>query len=246
MRRELKDLYAELEQLRADPMRVGPSHAQCKVQERIVELNHREEIMWKQCSRIMWLAEGDKNTRFFHLRASQRRRKNKITKLRKPDGEFTENEVKMGALASAFYKDLYTSEGTEDMERVLSTVPTKVTTAMNEQLLMAFEKEEIKRALFQMFPAKAPGPDGLPAHFFQRNWELCGDEISEIVLQVLRGEDDPTIINNTCIVLIPKVDNPNELGQFRPISLCNVIYKIASKVMANRLKLILPEIISEE
>ena len=120
VRRELKNLYAELEQLRADPMRVGPSHAEIKVQERIVELNHREEIMWKQCSRIMWLAEGDKNTWFFHLRASQRRRRNQITKLRKPDGEITKNEVEMGALASAFYKDLYTSEGIEDMESVLS------------------------------------------------------------------------------------------------------------------------------
>ena len=97
-----------------------------------------------------------------------------------------------------------------------------------------------------MSPTKASGPDGLPAHFSQRNWELCGGEISEVVLRVLRGEDDPAIINNTCIVLIPKVDGPEELGQFRPISLCNVIYKIASKLMANRLKLILPEIISEE
>ena len=100
--------------------------------------------MWKQRSRIMWLAEGDKNTRFFHLRASQRRRKNHITKLRKPDGQLTDNEDEMDALASAFYKELYTSEGADDMERVLSTVPPKVTTAMNEQLMTPFEKEEAK------------------------------------------------------------------------------------------------------
>ena len=62
----------------------------------------------------------------------------------------------MGALASAFYKDLYTSEGTKDMESVLSTVPAKVTAAMNEHLMKSFEKEEVKTALFQMSPTKAP------------------------------------------------------------------------------------------
>lgn len=97
-----------------------------------------------------------------------------------------------------------------------------------------------------MFPTKAPGSDGLPAHFFQRHWELCGAEVTTVVLRVLRGEDDPYFINKTCIVLIPKVESPEELGQFRPISLCNVIYKIASKVMANWLKIVLPDIVSEE
>jgi len=56
-----------------------------------------------------------------------------------------------------------------------------------------------------------------------------------VVLFVLEGEDDPSVINSTCIVLIPKVEKPVELGQYRPISLCNVIYKIASKTVANRL-----------
>lgn len=126
------------------------------------------------------------------------------------------------------------------MDQVLQTVPMKVTSAMNEKLLATFDKDEVRVALFQMFRTKAPGPDGMPAHFFQRHWELCGDEVTTVVLRVLRGKDDPATINGTCIVLIPKVDNPEELGQFRPISLCNVIYKIASKVMANRLRIILP------
>jgi hypothetical protein len=71
-------------------------------------------------------------------------------------------------------------------------------------------------------------------------------EVTTIVLRVLRGEDDAKTIDDTFIVLTPKVASPEELGQFCPISLCNVIYKIASKVVANKLKVILPEIISEE
>jgi len=177
-----------------------------------MELNHREEIMWKQRSRIMWLAAGDKNTKFFHLRASQRRRKNRIVKLKKADGQCTENEAEMGAMASEFYKTLYSSEGTTDMDQVLNTVPVKVTPAMNEGLVAPFGKEEVKVALFQMFPTKAPGQDGMPAHFFQHYWDLCGDEVTEVVLRILRGEDDPSVINSTCIVLIPKVESPEELG----------------------------------
>ncbi|XP_071680070.1 uncharacterized protein [Lolium perenne] len=246
VRNETRTLREDLKRMREDTARVGPTHAELKTVERLTELAHREEIMWRQRSRVQWLAEGDKNTRFFHLRASQRKRKNKIERLRQTNGEMTDNPSLMASATNTFYKDLYRSEGTEDMEAVLDSVPVRVTEGMNEGLIAAISNREVKEALFQMFPTKAPGPDGLPAHFFQRHWGLCGGEVTEIVLRVLRGEDDPAAFNKTFIVLIPKVPKPEELGQFRPISLCNVIYKIASKVLANRLKQILPAIISDE
>uniref|UniRef100_A0A453DZW5 Reverse transcriptase domain-containing protein n=1 Tax=Aegilops tauschii subsp. strangulata TaxID=200361 RepID=A0A453DZW5_AEGTS len=78
-----------------------------------------------------------------------------------------------------------------------------------------------------------------------RHWDICGEEITNIALRIVRGEESAKCINDIVLVLIPKVTNPTVLSQFRPISLCNVLYKIASKVIANRLKIILPDIISE-
>jgi hypothetical protein len=70
--------------------------------------------------------------------------------------------------------------------------------------------------------------------------------VTDIVIRVLKGDDSPEEINQTFIVLISKVASPKNLVRFWPISFCNVIYKIASKILANRLKVILAEVISEE
>lgn len=198
----------ELEKLQFDRFRTGPSYIENKTIDRLVELNHREEVMWQQRSRIRWLAAGDKNARFFHLRASQRRKNNKINKLRRVDGQLTEDSQEMGSLIYSFYMNLYTSEGTENMESVLNTVPAKVTPDMNDQLIAPFREQEVKEAIFQMFPTKALGLDGLPAYFFQRHWTMFGEEITEIVLRILKGDDDPSGVNDTLIVLIPKVESP--------------------------------------
>ena len=195
VRLELRKLKEELEAMQANPLRAGLTQEEIKLTDRIVELNHREEIMWQQRSRIRWLSAGDKNTRFFHLRASLRRKKNKISKLKRPDGQVTEDADEMSKLATMFYKNLYSSEGVSDMEVVLDTGPTRVTPEMNDLLLALFDSREVKEALFQMFPIKAPGPDGFPAHFFQRHWDLCGEEVTSVVLRVLNGEDDPASLD---------------------------------------------------
>jgi hypothetical protein len=146
------------------------------------------------------------------MQARQRRKKNRISRLKNFDGVVVENVDELGRMSTRFYKDLYRSEGTQNMEAVLGTVPIKVTPEMNDDLLKPFVEKEVKEALFQIFPTKALGPDGFPAHFFQRHWDVCGAEVTAVVLRILRGEDDPSVINNTFIVLIPKVANPEELG----------------------------------
>ncbi|KAI4347887.1 hypothetical protein L6164_008663 [Bauhinia variegata] len=105
---------------------------------------------------------------------------------------------------------------------------------MNESLLAPFTKEEIKHALFQMGATKAPSPDGFPAIFYQQFWDDISQAITTIVLEFLNNNSPTDEINFTHIVLIPKVASPVNMTQFRPISLCNVVYNIIAKVLANR------------
>ena len=108
-----------------------------------------------------------------------------------------------------------------------------------------FTHLEVKQTINQMAPLKAPRPDGMPRLFYQHYWNLIGDDISNIVLHYLNSVTLPEHLSHTFITLIPKKKNPEFASKFRPISLCNVLYKIFSKVLANRLKKILPNIITE-
>jgi hypothetical protein len=87
-----------------------------------------------------------------------------------------------------------------------------------------------------MHPNKAAWPDDFTVGFYQKHWFLIKEDVTRAVVQFLNGGDMPELINNTVIALIPKVKNPQELTNFRTIGLCNVIYKICSKTIANRVR----------
>jgi hypothetical protein len=131
------------------------------------------------------------------------------------------------------------------MNELLGHVPERVTTDMNF-LDKPFGPKEVRDALFQMAPSKAPGVDGFTAGFFQRHWHLMQHEIVPAILDFLNGGELPVGLNDTSITLIPKVRNPQSISQYRLISLCPVLYKIAAKAVTNRLRGCMDEIISEE
>ena len=144
-----------------------------------------------------------------------------------------------------YYNNLFTSNNPIDFTEILEAVTLKVTPVMNQSLTRDFSAAKVKLALKQMYPLKAPGSDGMPPLFFQHFWSKVSGEVTTIVLDFLNLGISPPKFNETHIMLIPKCNEPKKITEYRPISLCNVVYKIASRVIVNRLKKILPTIISD-
>ncbi|KAL0455247.1 UNVERIFIED_CONTAM: hypothetical protein Slati_0863900 [Sesamum latifolium] len=146
-----------------------------------------------------------------------------------------------------YFSKLFESSkpNTQHIDEILECVGRRVNDEMNESLNQHYTAEEIKTALNQMRLDKSPRPDGMLALFYQNFWRIVGPTTINSILLFLNNGILPSELNHIYIVLIPKCKNPEHVSQFWPISLCNVIYKIASKVLANRLKPMLDSIISE-
>lgn len=224
--KRMADLKRELERLRRGPMTKANTESQKEIMVRLELMLEQEEIYWFQRARANWLKKGDRNTSFFHNFATKRRKKNAIKGLVDHNGMMQEDGEVMLYIVQHYFENLFTSEVGEPNPGVLSDVQQNVTPSMNDGLTAQFTYEEVKKALFQIGDLKAPGPDGMHAVFYKRFWELLGDDLVEEVLKAVSLAKIPEGWNDTTIVLIPKVNNPTLASQFRPISLCNVVYKV--------------------
>ncbi|KAA3459823.1 Retrovirus-related Pol polyprotein LINE-1 [Gossypium australe] len=188
---------------------------------------------------------GDHSTKFFHSCTLQRRKFNRIVALRINNGEWCLDRSVLSDEAARFFENLY-----GEIPTPMSDLPLNIFSRLKEQDIDFLNKPvlnvEIKNVLFYMALLKAPGSDGFHAHFFQSQWDSVGGAVYEWVQGIFTGNRIENDLNNTLIMLIPKKDCPEDFIQFRPISLCSVMYKLVMKVIANRFKVMFPNFISPE
>ena len=206
-------------------------------------LLHSHEVFWKQRAKSLWLKEGDMNSRFFHATASARKRKNSLARLRNSQGQWSSNQDEIDGMIVDFFSLLYETEGCSS-EDVLACIESSISEDHNTMLLAPFSAREVKDALFEMHLDKSPGPDGMNSTFYKKFWHIVGKDVVHAALEFITNCTLPVGVNDTSIVLIPKNQQPETLADMRPIALCNVLYKIVSKMLTNRMKIVLPTVIS--
>lgn len=216
------------------------------LQQELESILNQERDIWALKSRVNWLVEGERNTSFFHVTTLVRRKRNRIDAIKNTVGEWVFEEEDIMNVVRKGFQDLFSSSKDSSLWQI--SPPSQWQARLSEAdctvLNQVVTDEEIVMALRSMKPYKAPGPDGLHAGFFQQFWPTVGSLVKKEVRQIFATKKMPENLNKTHLVLIPKIQGPETLGNYRPISLCNTTYKLVSKIIVNRLRPMLGDLIS--
>lgn len=149
-------------------------------------------------------------------------------------------------MAREFFQKIFgmEHEDLQDARRLEGQIPV-IDPGHMEQLVSPVLDDEVKTTIFKMKPYKAPGPDGYQPISYQSQWKVVGQSFCRYIREVFTGNMEMSQINHSYLVLILKTQMPEYLHQFRPIGLCNVIFKVVTQVIVGRLKNLMPKLISE-
>jgi hypothetical protein len=175
--------------------------------------------------------------------ANSHRRRNQIKSI-EVDGSRFDEEAGIRHQVVQFYKSLYqeTEEWRLDMDGLSFA---SIGAEAKNRLERRFDKEEVVQVLKDLEGDKAPGPDGFTIAFFQHCWQVIQDDIMGFFKEVYEQGQFESSLNATFLALIPKKNDARNIRDYRPISLIGSVYKLLSKVLANRLKEVLDDLISE-
>ncbi|XP_050212856.1 uncharacterized protein LOC126664492 [Mercurialis annua] len=201
------------------------------------------ESLWHQKSRLNWNLHGDKNTKFFHTIAAIHSRSNLITEIVVDNKTFSfPEDIRFNI--QTYYKHLFRQHLLINFSMVEQPIKA-LSHIQAAELVKDFSESEIFAALSDCDDNKAPGPDGFNFFFYKRAWPILKQDFLDLFDKFYKTGFFPHGLNTAFLVLIPKMKGASDIKDFRPISLINGVFKLLSKVLANRLSPILPSLISE-
>lgn len=214
---------------------------ECKVALESIEFHKARDL--RQKSRVKWASLGDENSKFFHNIVNGRKAQNSIPGML-IEGVWVTKPAIVKREVLHFYRSHFKEQYPSRPILVCSGIK-QINTMDRDSLVEEFSRQEIKAAVFDCGSNKAPGPDGFNFRFVKRFWSLFEDDF----VNILQEFHATGVINHGCgssfITLIPKVKSPLGLKDYRPITLIGMISKVISKILANRIKKVMGNIISE-
>ena len=243
-----KNLVNELSELEAVEetafLSAGQMRRRSEIQRDLLDLLAEEEEFWRQRAAETWLLKGDNNTEFFHRIANGRKRKKTIFSLRN-NADIIQGTPDLLNHATNFYKNLFgpTTIPAFKMDDNVWEFGEKLSDEDKEEIDKSFSEEEIKTAIEQMEKNKAPGQDGFPIEFYQACWSIIKDDLLRVFDDFHSHMIVLSSINYGIITLIPKTEDADIIQKFRPICLLQVLFKIITKVMTNRMEGVVQKII---
>ncbi|XP_074299986.1 uncharacterized protein LOC141631182 [Silene latifolia] len=221
--------------LRVDPLNPELCQAERECSAELSTLVKARNLYLAQKCKEKWLDEGDDNTSFFHASIKRRRARNKIYQLKDKCGILCTQPEDIKIAFEEFYVGLLGNSKPVTQIHKGIVQAGKCLTAVHLAVLNApLTDEEIKHAMFSIPGNKAPGPDGYSSQFFKDSWSIVGKDIIKAVKSAYESGKVLKECNNTILTLIPKIDNPESVLQFRPIACCTTLYKCLAKVICNR------------
>nr|CAN75609.1 hypothetical protein VITISV_002943 [Vitis vinifera] len=203
----------------------------------------KEEVQWRQKSRVKWIKEGDCNSKFFHRVATGRRSRKYIKSLISERGETLNNIEVISEEIVNFFGNLYSKpEGDSWKIEGIDWAPISEESAI--WLDRPFSEEEVRMAVFQLNKAeKAPGPDGFTLAIYQECWDVIKEDLMRVFFEFHTKGVINQSTNATFIAMVPKKSQTFKISDYRPISLVTSLYKIIAKVLSGRLRKVLHETI---
>lgn len=208
----------------------------------------RIETFWKQKAKDKWLMDGDSNTRYFHLTTIINARHNRIISIKNMNNLVFYDRNSIGNCFVNFYKTLFTSSYASSSLPYPDNLDNLFSLTIENQdisnLTSIPTPMTMKKTLFSFADNKSPGPDGLPPTFYKNFWNTNKFAVIEATQNFFRTGHILKALNSSFIALIRKSKNASRVDHYRPISLCNLTYKIISKILADRIKAHLKKCIS--
>ncbi|KAL9673369.1 hypothetical protein QQ045_029625 [Rhodiola kirilowii] len=197
-------------------------------------------------AKMAWVLDGDRNSTLFHA-AIKARRQQAMVNLDVGDGIFTNDTDLIGSSAADFFSSLFQGHTPPPPASFFADIEGTISLEDNTMLCRLPTEDEIYTEIQGMNQDSSPGPDGFTGHFYTHNWSIIKEDLCQAMHGFFQGLGiPPIIISSTLLTLIPKVPIVTMVSQLRPISLCNFVHKIISRLINSRLANVLPKVISSE